>query len=76
MLKLAWSLSKAQPELWAHFLETLHVYTNDRMQRAIGAPTSELFISVGIARQALEFSGNMDNLDDLVAKIRKQEEKR
>jgi hypothetical protein len=73
LIKEAWALSKVNVEQWNRFLVALDVYTNDRVERALRAPTSELHLTVGIARQALEFSMNMRGLDEAHDKLRRRE---
>ena len=69
LVKTAWTLSKANPELWERFLSALDDYTNDRLKRSVGAPTAELHIAVGMSRQALEFYTYMQSLDELAKRI-------
>jgi hypothetical protein len=76
LIKSAWILSKASPENWTRFLTALDDYTNERMTRAISSPTVELYIAVGMGRQALDFCTVMNSLDELFEKIRSSEGKR
>ena len=76
LVKASWVLSKSNPALWDRFLVALEDYTKDRIQRAICAPASELYVTVGMARQAGEFNENMHTLDKLYDVIRTNEAKR
>jgi len=76
LIKAAWSLSKTNNEIWHMFIETLNDYTIDRLERATGSPTPEIHVSVGMARQALEFYKQMNSLDTLYEKIRQQEQRK
>ena len=76
LVKASWVLSKAHPEYWSRFINALHDYTRDRLERSISTPASEVNIAVGMARQALDFSKTMRSLDTLYEKIRNNEVKR
>ena len=76
LIKAAWALSKSNNEVWHRYLVALDNYTRYWTERAVGAPSPELHIAVGMARQALEFNQNMQILDDLNEKIKIQEDKR
>jgi hypothetical protein len=76
LIREAWALSKINVEQWERYLIALDAYTNDRVERALRAPTPELHRTVGIAQQALEFALNMRGLDEAHDKIMRRDEKK
>ena len=75
LIKAAWALSKSNVEQWERYLAALDAYTRLWMEKAVASPPDTLHIAVGMARQAFEFNGNMQSLDELNEKIRKAEDK-
>jgi hypothetical protein len=71
LIKEAYTLSKLNVEQWQKFLTALDLYTRHRVERGVSAPTSELHVTVGMARQALEFISLMRGLDEAYEKLRK-----
>jgi hypothetical protein len=71
LVKEAWALSKTNVEQWEKFLTALDNYTWDIVERSIRAPTVELQVTVGMARQALEFLQTMRALDALHEKLKR-----
>jgi hypothetical protein len=69
LAKEAYALSKINVEQWKRFLIALESYTWSITERATRAPTTELHVAVGMARQALEFNEKMHVLDTLHEKL-------
>jgi hypothetical protein len=70
LTKEAYALSKTNVEQWHKFIKALENYTWSITERATRAPSAELHLAVGMARQALEFNERMHTLDELYEKLK------
>lgn len=71
-IKELYLLSRVNIDNWTRFTEAYRQYALEQVEALIGAPSSEIQIAVGRARQVLVILNDMQTIDELFNKIEKK----